>query len=221
MVGRTKVRYLRERERSMNRRLDDTTNMKETCDSESGFSYIDVMIAITILLVGILAMLGALASNLFRSMESEQRVAAKQMALSTIESIISAKEIRRDGVIEGWQSLRNVIASPPPGEPNGIFVNGWHPVREEMGWDGVAGTIDDACSASGPCVVSGRPTNTSEVIKGFQREIIITDVADPERPSPPHMITRRRIDVNIKYFVNQAVRREAASTIIANYEVLE
>jgi type II secretory pathway pseudopilin PulG len=189
--------------------------------NEKGFSYIDVMIAIVILMVGILAMVGALSANLVRSMESEERVIAKQMALSTIESIISAKEIERPGVIEGWQSLRNVLGTPPVGEPNGIFVTGWQPVREEMGWDGVAGTIDDACPASGPCVVSGRPNNTSNVIKGFQREIVITDVDDPERPYPTHPITRRRIDVNIKYFVNQAVRQESASTIIANYEVIE
>ena len=66
---------------------------------QSGFSYIDVMIAIVIMMVGILAMVGALSANLVRSMESERRVMAKQLALSTIESIISAKEIEREGVV--------------------------------------------------------------------------------------------------------------------------
>jgi type II secretory pathway pseudopilin PulG len=196
-------------------------NMTSKSATEQGFSYIDVMIAIMILMVGILAMLGALSANLVRSMESEQRVIAKQMALSTIESIISAKEIERPGVIEGWDSLRNIFGTPPVGEPNGIFVVGMQPVREEMGWDGVAGTIDDACADTGPCVVSGRPNNDSDLVRGFQREIIISDVEDPERPSPPHRITRRRIDVNIRYFVNQAVRQESASTIITNYEVMD
>jgi hypothetical protein len=165
-------------------------------------------------------MLAALSANLVRARESEQRVAAKQLALSTVESIISAKEIERAGVIEGWQSLRNTLAIPPVGEPNGIFLTGWNPVREEMGWDGVAGTVDDACAATGPCVVTGRPNNTSALVP-FEREIIITDVEDPERPSPPHRIMRRRIDVNIRFFVNQAIRTETASTIIADYEVLD
>ncbi len=184
---------------------------------QSGFSYIDVMIAIVIMMVGILAMVGALSANLVRSMESERRVMAKQLALSTIESIISAKEIEREGVVDGWDSLRNVMTSVPAGQTNGIFVTGFNPVREDIGWDGVAGTVDDACPGSSPCTVTGRPTNASPLVKGFLREIVITDVADAERPSPPNPITRRRIDVNIRYFVNQATRLETASTIITAY----
>ncbi len=191
--------------------------MKIRKRGQEGFSYIDVMIAIVIMMVGVLAMVGALAANLIRSMESERRIMAKQIALSTIESITSAKDIERPGVVDGWDSLRNVMGSVPAGEINGIFVTGYNPVRVDSGWDGVAGTVDDACAGSGPCVVSGRPNNTSPLMMGFQREIVITDVPDPERPSPPNPITRRRIDVNIKYFVNQATRNETASTIITNY----
>ncbi|HCA56423.1 MAG TPA: hypothetical protein DEP46_00415 [Blastocatellia bacterium] len=185
--------------------------------SEKGFSYIDVMIAIVILMVGILAMLSALTANLARAMESEKRVVAKQIALSTIESIISAKEIRRAGVFEGWESIRNTDALPA----GGVFLAGTTPIREELGWDGVAGTADDACPASGPCAVTGRPTNNSRVIDGFSRQIVITDVEDPERPSPTYPITRRRIDVHVDYFVNQATRRETVSTILTRYEVTE
>ena len=65
--------------------------------SQFGFSYIDVMIAIVIMMVGILAMVGALSANIVRSVESEKRTMAKQLALSTIESIVSAKEIERPG----------------------------------------------------------------------------------------------------------------------------
>lgn len=185
--------------------------------NQSGFSYIDVMIAIVIMMVGVLAMAGALAANIVRSMESEKRIMAKQLALSTIESIMSAKEIERPGVVDGWDSIRNVSSSVPTGQINGIFVTGYTPVRAEAGWDGVYGTIDDACAGTGPCAVSGRPSNTSELLRGFQREVVITDVPDSERPSPANPITRRRIDVNIKYFVNQAIRQQTSSTIIANY----
>jgi len=184
---------------------------------QSGFSYVDVMIAIVIMLVGVLALVGALAANLVRSMEAEKRIAAKQLALSTIESINAAKEIQRTGVVDGWDSLRNTMTSVPIGETNGIFSTGYNPVRVDAGWDGVFGTVDDACAGSGACVVSGRPNNSSPLVMGFQREIVIADVADPERPSPPNPITRRRIDVNIKYFVNQATRFETISMIITNY----
>lgn len=184
---------------------------------QEGFSYIDVMIAIVIMFVGILAMVGALSANLIRSMESEKRTMAKQLALSTIESIISAKEIERTGVVEGWDSLRNVQINLPVGEINGIFLTGFNPVRADVGWDGVAGTVDDACAGTGPCVVTGRPDNTSPLIPNVSRQITITDVDDPERPTPPNPITRRRIEVTIRYWVNQAQRSETASTMITNY----
>jgi type II secretory pathway pseudopilin PulG len=183
---------------------------------EAGFSYIDVMIAIVIMLVGILAMLSALTANLVRSYETEKRIIAKQMALSSIESIISAKEIERAGVIEGWQSIRNVIDPPPVGVPNGIFLTGSNPVRERLGADGVAGTADDACPAPGAC-----GTNTSAIVPGYWREIIITDLDDPERPSPPNNITRRRVDVNIRYGVTGGFRTESAATIVTDYETLD
>lgn len=184
---------------------------------ESGFSYIDVMIALVILMVGVLALVSALLANLVRSYESEKLILAKQLALSTVESIISAKELKRAGVVEGWPSIRSVVAPPPVGEPNGIFLTGWNPVREEMGWDGVAGTIDDACASTGPCVVSGRTPNTSPVVPGFERQIIITDLADPERPAP-NPISRRTVTVNIRYSVNQAIRTQSVTTILTNYD---
>lgn len=185
--------------------------------NEKGFSYIDVMIAIVIMMVGVLALVGALTANLMRSFEAERRIIAKQMALSTIESIMAAKEIERPGILDGWESIKNVVASPPAGTINGIFLTGYCPIREEMGADGVAGTIDDACAGTGSCIVAGRPANTSPIIGGYSREIVITDVADPERPSPPNAITRRRVDVTVRFFVNQAARTETASTILTNY----
>ncbi len=169
------------------------------------------------MMVGILAMVGALSANIVRSLETEKRTVAKQLANSTIESITSAKEIQRPNVVKSWDTLRNVLTSVPVGEDNGVFLTGVNPVRLEEGADGVFGTADDACAGTGACSVTGEPDNTSAVMQGFLRQIVITDVADPERPSPPNEITRRRIDVTITYFVNQATRTETASTIITNY----
>jgi prepilin-type N-terminal cleavage/methylation domain-containing protein len=185
--------------------------------AEKGFSYIEVMIALVILLVGVLQMASALSANLLRSYETEKRIVSKQIALSTIESIISARDIARTGAVEGWDSIGNVGSNPVEGSPRGIFLTGWCPIREDLGWDGVAGTSDDACAENSTCNVSDRPPNTSAVVKGYQRQIIITDVADTERPSPPYPIARRRIDVNIKYFYNSIARTETVSTIVANY----
>jgi hypothetical protein len=186
--------------------------------NERGFSYIDVMIALVILMVGILASTAALTANLVRSYETEKQVIAKQIALSTIESIFSARDIARTGAVSGWSSIGNVGSNPDQnGNYQGIFLTDFRPIREDLGWDGVAGTVDDACGAGSACQVSGRPDNTSEVVKGFERKIVITDLQDSERPSPPHAISRRRIDVTVRYFVNQLQREQTVSTIIANY----
>ena len=182
-----------------------------------GFSLIDVMIAIIIMMVGVLALASALTSNLARSYESEQRIVAKQLALSTIESIISARDIQRIGVIEGWDSIGNVGTNPVNGINRGIFLTGWTPIRAGLGADGVAGTADDACAGTGPCVVSGQPANTSEILQNYERQIVITDVDDPERPHPPNDIARRNITVNIRFIVHGSNRQESFSTIVANY----
>ncbi|MEP6902541.1 MAG: hypothetical protein ABJA66_12370 [Actinomycetota bacterium] len=186
--------------------------------SERGFSYIDVMIALVILMVGILASAAALTANLVRSYETEKQVIAKQAALSTIESIFSARDISRTGAVSGWDSVGNVGSNPDAGgNAQGIFLTGFCPIREDMGWDGVAGTSDDACPAGGACQVAGRPDNTSNVTRGFERRVVITDLQDPDRPTPPQPISRRRIDVTVRYNVNQLQREQTVSTIITNY----
>lgn len=185
---------------------------------EQGFSYIDVMIGLVILLVGILASAAALTANLVRSFETEKQAIAKQIALSTIESVFSARDIAKIGAITGWESVGNVGSNPDSsGNPQGVFLAGFCPIRSDLGWDGVAGTSDDACPAATNCVVAGRPDNTSPVLAGYERRVVITDLADPERPSPPHAVTRRRIDVTVRYFVNQLAREQTVSTIITNY----
>ncbi len=190
---------------------------KKVSKNEEGFSYIDVMIAIVILLVGVLALASALTANLVRSYETDKRIVAKQLALSTIESIIAARNIKRPGTVEGWDSIGNVGSNIVNGTAQGIFLTGWTPIREDLGWDGVAGTADDACAASGPCTVTNRPANNSEVMTGFERRIEITDVQDSDRPSPPNPITRRRITVKIKFYISNISRQEEVSTLVTNY----
>lgn len=192
--------------------------MKKPKSRERGFSYIDVMIALVILMVGILASAAALTANLVRSYETEKQVVAKQIALSTIESIFSARDIARTGAISGWNSIGNIGTNPDAnGAFQGVFMTDFRPIRQDSGWDGVAGTIDDACNAGAACQVTGRPDNTSEVLNGFERRIVITDLQDAERPTPPHSIARRRIDVTVRYYVNRLQREQTVSTIITNY----
>lgn len=185
--------------------------------SESGFSYIDVMLGLLILMIGVLGSAAALTYNLLRSYQSEKQIVAKQIVNSTIESVFATRDIKITvDADEEWNSIGNVGSNPVNGVFKGVFLTGWTPIREDLGADGVAGTADDACAAPGNCA-SGNGQNTSVVTQGYERQIVITDVQDPTRPSPPNDIARRRVDVTVRYRVNQLWRQETMSTMITDY----
>jgi Tfp pilus assembly protein PilV len=180
-------------------------------NNEAGFSYIDLMIAIIIMMVGILGLTGAITVNLMRSYETDSQLLAKQNALSTIESIFAAREINAPGSIEGWDSIGNVGNNiGADGQPKGVFLTGFNPIRVEEGPDGVSGTADDACATTTACTSVGHPSNTSAELKGFLRKIEITDVLN--QPG------KRRIDITIRYAVNRTYRDEKMSTMITNFQ---
>lgn len=184
--------------------------------NEEGFSYIDTMIGIVILLVGILALAAAVTTSVIRSRESEQQLIAKQLANSTLESIFSSRDIRLNGV-NGWDSIGNIGSNPVDGIPQGVFVIGQAPIRASAGADGIIGTIDDACGGTGPCCVSG-VCNSSAVMTGFQRQVTITDINDPERPTPPWPIMMRRVEITIFYRASNSMRQEKVATVITSYQ---
>ena len=173
--------------------------------SEAGFTYIDVLCGMTILLVGVLALSGVLVTSVVRTRDSEQQINAKQLAASTMESIISARDI--DNL--GWNAIGNVGSNPDPvsGIPQGVFLTGFQRVYPFPGKDGVVGTADDATDPRG---------NTP--LPNVQRQIVITDINDPDRPTPPNPIYFRRIDVTIQYLTDSGVwRQEVMSTVVTNY----
>ena len=184
--------------------------------NEKGFSYIDTMIGVVILMVGVLALAAAVTSSVVRSREAEQQLVAKQLSNSALESVFSARDIRLSGE-DGWSSIGNIGSNPVDGTPKGIFVIGQAPIRADAGADGIIGTLDDACAGAGPCCVGG-VCNNSAVLTGFRRQITITDINDPERPSPPYAIMMRRIEVVIFYQTSTGTRQEAAATVVTNYQ---
>ncbi|HEX3101982.1 MAG TPA: hypothetical protein VHQ01_09330 [Pyrinomonadaceae bacterium] len=176
--------------------------------SESGFSYIDVMIALVILMVGILALLSGISGSILQARGQEQQLLAKQVATSTMESIMSVKET--DPARMGWPAVGNVGSNPnPSGTPQGIFVTGFQPVLTDAGPDEVLGTADD----------------TGTAVQGLQRQIVIADVCDPDRPSPAPLCTPagnfvvkfRSITVTVKYTAGAIQRQEVLSTVLTDY----
>ena len=172
---------------------------------QAGFSYIDVMIAVVILLVGILALVSAITGAVFQTKGQEQQLTAKQIATSTMESIMSVKET--DAARMGWNKVGNICVTTPCPVPQGIFQNGVQPVKTEAGADEVLGTADDA----------------GTVMTGFTREIIIRDECDQDRPSynctpaGTMPVKVRSIEINVNYYVGAIQRQEKLITVLTNY----
>ena len=160
-----------------------------------GFSYIDVMIALTILLVGILTLGAALTAAFVRTTSGEGYLRAKALASSTLENVMGARYVTVNNVPYTFDTIQNVGNAP------GVFQTGRRQVHKDPGPDGLLGTADDS----------------GDVIAGFEREIRIVDVNNPERPTPPNAITERRITVIIYYTDRGFERQESLTTNVCNY----
>ena len=177
--------------------------------SQAGFSYIDVMIALVILLVGVLALLSGIAGSIVQARSHEQQLLAKQVATSTMESIMSVKETDPNRL--GWGAVGNVGSNPDDnGNPQGIFLSGYQTVKSDPGPDEVIGTTDD----------------TGTTIGNLTRQISILDVCDPDRPSPvicnpagTNRVKIRSVTVTVRYNVGGLFRTEVLSTVLTDYSV--
>ncbi len=175
-------------------------------NDEAGFTYIDVMVAVVILLVGILALLSAITGSVFQTKGQEYQLNAKQIATSTMESIMSVKETTDPSRL-GWNSVGNICTGSPCPVPQGIFPTGFQSVRTDAGPDQIIGTADD----------------TGTVVPGLQRRIVITDVCDPDRPSyncnpiGTLPIKIRSVQVTVTYFVGAIKRQEVLATVLSSY----
>ncbi|HEV8485036.1 MAG TPA: hypothetical protein VGV87_15950 [Blastocatellia bacterium] len=173
---------------------------------EAGFSYIDVMIAVAILLIGVMALVGAITNGINMTTRSQEALAAKQIASSTVESIFTARDLETFK----WEAVGNVGNAAVPGA---IFVAGKQNIYPTAGKDGIVGTADDGWGADG---IAGNSDDGQPAI-GMQREIVVTDLVDPDRPTSP--ITLRQIDVTIYYSVGPIQRQETFTSYIANYRI--
>ena len=178
-----------------------------TSKSQSGFSYIDVMIAIVIMMVGILALLSGISGSILQARGQERQLLAKQLAASAMESIMSVKET--DPTRMGWPAVGNVGSNVDAGGvARGIFLSGFQDIEMDAGPDEVIGTADD----------------TGTVVDGMQRRIAITDVCDPERPSPgicnpagTSAVRIRSVVITVNYFVGKVQRQEVLTTVLTDY----
>lgn len=180
--------------------------------NENGFSLIETIIAIVILTIGILSVLAAISFSLFRVQEAEKITIAKENARSTMETIFSIRDLQLFDN-NGGESIYNwntILVKN--GSNSGIFLDGWTPIRESPGIDGIYGTADDACAANQNCAV-GSYTNNSAVVNGYERKIEITDI------SQNGTVRKRYIVVRVRYMFGNQQREVTEASIMSNLPV--
>lgn len=144
--------------------------------SAGGFSLVEVVVAMSILLVGLFGLAQVFYVGLNIASASSPNLIAREKAREAIESVHTA----RDTFTILWAGIRNEAAPADcpagmTGVGGGTFVNDENPL-EAPGPDGLVSTDDDAGNESlaGPDNVLG--TADDVPLLGYTREISICDV---------------------------------------------
>jgi len=192
----------------------DTAFRSPVSKTQQGFSLIEVMISMVILVIGLISLLGVFGIALTATQTSQENTTAKQLANEAMESILTARETANIS----WAQIQNVGAGP------GIFLTGFQPI-DNPGADGIIGTADDA--AAGPQILeqpgpSGVfagtcPPDTCLNLTNFQRQIVITPVVPVG--GGPASTTLSSVTVTILYTTSQSsvAKQYVLNTFISPY----
>jgi type II secretory pathway pseudopilin PulG len=152
--------------------------------TEGGFSLLEVMIAIVVMTVGLLAIVASFATAISATASAQDNLIARHKALDAMESIYTARNSQQ----LPFASINNVASG-------GIFLSGPQPMIC-AGPDGLVGTGDDVpCTAPdtgaacpngveclvlpGPDGVLGTADDVTQSLANFTRTITFNQVLLP------------------------------------------
>lgn len=178
--------------------------------TQGGFTLIETMIAIVVLVIGILGLAAILADGLMYMKGSQVDYIAQQKASEAVESIFTARNMGQ----ATWDSICNVGDSICAG---GIFSAGPQSLCDP-GADGIIGTADDNCATLADAILlpgtssgtySSSPVRLPLSAYNFQRTITITNV--------PGIANLRQIQVTITYQAGKVPRTYTMISNISNF----
>jgi prepilin-type N-terminal cleavage/methylation domain-containing protein len=184
--------------------------------SERGFSLIEVVIATSVLSVGLLGAAAVLTTGMQRLGTSPNDVIATQKASEAVESVFSA----RDSHKLTWSQLQNVNGAT--GSDGGVFIDGLQPIKL-AGVDGLVNTADDTTvetvTLPGIDQLLGTADDKTVVLSNYRREIAIRDI--PNEPAGcgvgPDPCTLRSVTVTVTYQDGKSTRTYTLTTYISNF----
>jgi hypothetical protein len=163
-------------------------------DNQSGFTLVEVFMAILILSGGLLALAAAFAPGMAIVNSAHYHQIAKEEASDAVENVFTA----RDSLLLDWSRIRNV-------SDGGIFLNDAQLIRTS-GADGLVNTADD-----GAVETVTLPDGTVVSLARFTRQIEISEVPG----NNGGML--RQITVTISYPVGPQIRQYQLITYISAY----
>lgn len=173
---------------------------------QSGFTLIEVMFAIVLLMIGILTIVAALGAALGTTHNAQEELIARQKALEAMESIFTARNTQQ----VTFSQIGNIASG-------GIFTSGPTPLWS-AGPDGLVNTADDVpfaasgvCPAGPECItlpgpdgILGTADDVPMSLANFTREIAITPVLEAGGSINPNL---KQITVTVSYTSTSSVPR--------------
>lgn len=173
-------------------------------NADRGFSVIEVLIAMSLLAVGVVALEGALVFGARQLTASQDQIIAGQRAAEMVESVFKA----RDSRVLQWAQIKNQFGAS--GGDNGVFLDGPRSVRDP-GADGLPNTADDGAVTQlvkpGPDGLLGTADDVQTPLYGFTREIEIRDLS----------ATLRQIRVIVRYHSANGTSQYVLTTYVSSY----
>lgn len=183
--------------------------MSSARSQDNGFSLIEVMFGMFVLMVGVIALAGGIATGARRLTGTQDQLVATERAAEAAESVFKA----RDNRTITWDQIRNVNGT---GGDNGIFVDGPQDIRA-LGVDGLVNTADDGALEEvlrpGPDGLLGTDDDQRTPLIGMTREIEIRPVMVNGVPSQ----TLRQLRVIVRYRSAGGTDEFVLTTFISAY----
>jgi prepilin-type N-terminal cleavage/methylation domain-containing protein len=175
---------------------------------EQGFTLIEALIAMVILVGGLTALAALFAQSLTALQFTRDDLVAKQKATQALEGVYSA---RNDASV-GFASIQNKSAG-------GIFNDGFQPLFLP-GANGIVGTTSDTGTLDsetlpGPDGIMGTADDVTMPLVNLQRQILIQPVTNPDGSVSADL---RQITVTIRVNSPPHIRDYTVTGYISRYQ---